>query len=84
MDALPPLVTVSRPLTIGLPAEKFAAVVAGQVTMVATKRNPRKDRYFLAKVPTHARLHALGSDAPPVLRAVARIDGTDTEWRVFF
>lgn len=78
-----PLVTVSRPLSIGLPPEKFAAVAAGTMTMVATKRNSRKDRYFCAKRPQQARVHALGTDLAPILRAIVRIEGTPTEWRVF-
>lgn len=78
-----PLVTVSRPLSIGLPPEKFAAVAAGTMRMVATKRNPRKDRYFCAKRPLQARVHALGTDLAPILRAIVRIEGTPTEWRVF-
>ena len=78
-----PLVTVSRPLSIGLPPEKFSAVVAGTLRMVATKRNSRKDQYFCAKRPRQARVHALGTDLAPVLRDIVRIEGTATEWRVF-
>jgi len=35
-----------RPLTITLPPEVFAQVVAGEKKIISTKRNPRKDRYF--------------------------------------
>lgn len=80
----PALVVVARPLTIGLTPERFAAIASGAVTMVATVRNPRKDRYFNAKRPLRARISALGTDQPPILRDIVRIEGTATEWRVFF
>lgn len=85
IDACPPppiVVTVSRPLSIGLPPDKFAEVVAGTRREFATVRNPRKDRYFCAKRPTHARIADLVTDAS-ILRPIVRIEGTTTEWHVF-
>jgi hypothetical protein len=84
-DACPPppaaVVTVARPLSIGLPPEKFDEVVAGSRTVFITKRNPRKDRYFCAKRPLQARIAALGTDRF-VLRNIVSIEGTAEEWKV--
>lgn len=81
---LPPPVTVSRPLSVGLPADRFPPGAATTVTTVATRRNGRKDAFFLAKRPTHARVYVIGDPAPAVLREITRIEGTPTEWRVYF
>lgn len=78
------VVTVTRPLTVGLPPEKFAAVAAGTIRMVATVRNPRKDRYFSAKRPLQAKISALGTDQAPILRDIARIECTAEAWFVHF
>lgn len=80
----PALVAVARPLNIGLTPEGYAKVVSGETTSIATQRNPRKDRYFNAKRPMQARISALHTDQPPILRDIVRIEGTATEWRVFF
>lgn len=63
------------PLTITLPAEVFALVVAGEKKVISTKRNPRKDRYFAVKTPDMAKINGR-------LWWIARIEGTATEWHV--
>jgi len=78
------VVTVTRPLTVGLPPEKYAAVAAGIMTMVATVRNPRKDRYFFAKRPLQARISVLGTNQTPILRDITRIECTAEAWFVYF
>lgn len=64
------------PLTITLPPEVFALVRSGQKRMIATKRNPRKDRYFAVKSPTGAKING-------TLYMIKRIEGTPEEWKVF-
>ena len=64
-----------RPLTISLPPEVFAEVVAGRKRVVSTRRNPRKDRYFLGKRPAEAKINGL-------LFRINGIEGTETEWHV--
>lgn len=84
IDICPPpahIVVVSRPLSIGLPEKTFDEVVAGIKTSIATKRNPRKDRFFCAKRPTHARISALGTDRS-VLRDIKSITGTPETWEI--
>lgn len=78
------VVTVTRPLTVGLSPPKFAAVASGAMTMVATKRNPRKDRYFFAKRPLQARISTLGTDQAPILRDITHIECTADAWFVHF
>lgn len=68
-----------KPLNVTLPAAAFAAVVAGEKTWIATRRNPRKDRYFSVKRPRWARVRCEGAEA---LREIARVEGTETEWRL--
>lgn len=80
----PGVIAVTRPLNISLTPERFAAIASGAVAMVATLRNPRKDRYFASKRPMRARIVATGTDQPPIPRDIVRIEGTATEWRVFF
>ncbi|MFA5379258.1 MAG: hypothetical protein WC455_26115 [Dehalococcoidia bacterium] len=63
------------PLTIALPPDVFALVRAGKKRMIATRRNPRKDRYFAAKTPTEAKING-------TLYQITRIEGTPEEWRV--
>ena len=70
-----------RPLNVGLPEAAFAAVLAGEKSVISTRRNPRKDRYFVAKQPRFARVRSLDSGAQ-VMRAIARVEGTDTEWHL--
>jgi hypothetical protein len=65
-----------RPLTITLPAEVFALVVAGEKKIISTKRNPRKDRYFAAKTPDVAKINGMPY-------RIARVEGTPEEWRVY-
>lgn len=72
---------VSRPLTIGLPEKVFDDVLAGMKNSFSTKRNSRKDRFFFAKRPTHARIHALGTDRS-VVREIKTITGTPETWEV--
>lgn len=78
---LPPahIVVVSRPLSIGLPESEFDKVISGLKTEFATKRNPRKDRFFCAKRPMQARISALGTDRS-VLRDIININGTPEIW----
>jgi hypothetical protein len=64
-----------RPLTITLPEEVFAQVRSGEKRMIATRRNPRKDRYFAAKAPTEAKING-------ALYRIARVEGTPEEWRI--
>lgn len=64
------------PLTITLPPEVFAQVRSGQKRMIATRRNPRKDRYFAAKTPTEAKING-------ILYPLTRIEGTETEWKIY-
>lgn len=64
------------PLTITLPPEVFAQVVAGEKKIISTKRNPRKDRYFAAKTPDRAKING-------VLCPIQRIEGTETEWKIY-
>lgn len=82
IDICPPpahIVVVSRPLSIGLPENVFADVIAGVKTSFTTKRNPRKDRFFCAKRPTRAHISALGTDRS-VLRDIKSIEGTPETW----
>lgn len=65
-----------RPLTITLPPESFAEVRAGRKRIIATRRNPRKDRYFAAKTPTEAKING-------VLYQIARVEGTLEEWQIY-
>lgn len=65
-----------NPLTITLPPEVFAQVRSGQKRMIATKRNPRKDRYFAARTPQEAKIN--GIPYP-----IQRIEGTETEWKIY-
>lgn len=65
-----------NPLTITLPLEVFALVRSGEKRMLATRRNPRKDRYFAAKTPTEAKING-------TLYRIARVEGTPDEWRVY-
>ena len=76
------MITVSRPLSIGLPYAAYVAVISGTKTDFTTKKNPRKDRFFLAKRPTHARITALDT-GQNVLREIKRIEETPGEWRIF-
>jgi hypothetical protein len=76
------IVVVSRPLSIGLPENVFDDVVAGLKTDFTTLRNPRKDRFFCAKRPTHARISALGTDRS-VLRDIKNIEGTSEFWKIW-
>lgn len=66
----------NRPLTITLPQEVFAQVRSGQKRMIATRRNPRKDRYFAAKTPDTAKING-------TLYPIHRIEGTETEWKIY-
>lgn len=84
MAACTPLavvVTITKPLNIGLPEAKFDAVVNGRQTVIATKRNPRKDRYFCAKRPLQARIASLETGRS-VLRDIVSIEGTQEEWKI--
>jgi hypothetical protein len=72
---------VKIPLNISLPSEKFAEVAAGTRKEIATKKNPRKDRYFLAKIPQHARIKELGTDRS-FLHRIFRVEETADEWRI--
>ncbi len=63
------------PLTITLPPELFAQVVAGKKKIISTRRNPRKDRYFAAKTPTGAKING-------VLYRINRVEGTPEEWKI--
>jgi hypothetical protein len=63
------------PLTITLPPEVVAQVAAGEKKIISTKRNPRKDRYFLAKTPDIAKINGMPY-------RITRIEGTPEEWRV--
>jgi len=86
IDTCPPsppahIVVVSRPLSIGLPESEFNKVLAGVKTEFATKRNPRKDRFFCAKRPRQARITALVSGRS-VLRDIVSIKGTPEIWVV--
>lgn len=65
-----------RPLTITLPPESFAEVRAGRKRMIATRRNPRKDRYFAAKTPTEAKING-------TIYQITRIEGRETEWKIY-
>jgi len=67
---------------VGLPPETYAAVISGEKKQFSTKRNPRKDRYFLAKVPRQARITALGTGLA-ILRDIVRVEGTATEWHIY-
>ncbi len=85
IDACPPpphVVTVSRPLSIGLPYETFVAVISGSKSDFTTKKNPRKDRYFSAKRPAQARITSLET-GQSVLRDIKCIEETPEAWRVF-
>ena len=62
-------------LNITLPPDVFAQVQTGEKRTVATRRNPRKDRYFAAKTPEGAMIN--GHYFP-----VLRVEGTETEWIV--
>ena len=62
-------------ITITLPPEVFAEVEAGRKKIIATRRNPRKDRYFEAKTPTGAMIN--GHYFP-----IERVEGTPQEWKV--
>ena len=64
-----------RPLTITLQLDVFALVRSGEKRMIATRRNPRKDRYFAAKTPMEAKING-------ILYQVARVEGTVDEWQV--
>lgn len=84
IDLCPPpahIVVVSRPLNVGLPEAVFDEVISGAKTSFSTKRNPRKDRFFCAKRPTHARISALGTDRL-VLREIKSIEGTPETWKI--
>ena len=84
IDICPPpahIVVVSRPISIGLPVNVLDEVIAGLKTSFTTKRNPRKDRFFCAKRPTHARISALGTDRS-VLREIKSIEGTPETWKI--
>lgn len=76
------VVTVTRPLSIGLPYEAYVAVISGSKTDFSTKKNPRKDRYFSAKRPLQARITSLET-GQSVLRDIRCIEETPEEWRVF-
>lgn len=78
----PGVVTVARPLSIGLPFEAYVAVISGSKTEFATKKNPRKDRYFSAKRPLQARITSLET-GQSVLRDIKCIEETPEEWKVF-
>ena len=85
IDTCPPpaaVVTVTRPLSIGLPYETFVAVISGTKTDFATKKNPRKDRYFSAKRPTKARITSLET-GQSIVRDIKCIEETPETWRVF-
>lgn len=77
----PHVVTVTRPLSIGLPYETFVAVISGKKTEFETKKNPRKDRYFSAKRPEKARITSLET-GQSVLRDIKCIEETPGTWRV--
>lgn len=84
IDACPQtahVITVSKPLNIGLPEAKFDAVINGRQTIIATQRNPRKDRYFCAKRPLQARIASLETGRS-VLRDIISIEGTPSEWKI--
>lgn len=78
--AAPPI-TVSRPLNISLPPELFSAVADGTKKIVTTRKNPRKDRFFLAKIPAQARIKELGTDRE-FLNRIFRVEETEGEWRI--
>lgn len=76
------MIETDRPINIQLPEAAFQAVVSGDKSMISTRRNPRKDRFFEAKRPRWARIRS--ADSGQVLMcAVTRVEGTDTDWRVF-
>lgn len=64
------------PLTITLPSEVFALVVAGEKRIISTRRNPRKDRYFAVKTPTEAKING-------VLYRISRVEGAPEEWKIY-
>jgi hypothetical protein len=62
-----------RPLTITLPPETFQQILCRDKRTVSTKRNPRKDRYFLAKSPDTAKINGR-------LDPIRRVQETPDEW----
>lgn len=48
-----------KPLNITLPPDVFQAILDGKKSFVSHKRNPRIDRFFAAKRPTHAKINWL-------------------------
>lgn len=66
----------NRPLTITLPEETFAAILAGKRREVRHKRNPRIDRYFESKMPVSLKINGR-------LFRAAGVIGFPTEWRVY-
>lgn len=76
------MIETDRPLNIQLPEAAFQAVVSGEKAMISTRRNARKDRFFEAKRPRWARIRS-ETTGQSVTRAISRVEGTDTDWRVF-
>lgn len=75
------MIYVSRPLSVTLPQENFIAARDGSKHCISTQRNPRKDKFFKTKRPRKAQLKCAGEE--PFLREILRVEGTDTEWRIY-
>lgn len=75
------MIIVSRPLSVTLPIEAFIAARDGSKRCISTQRNRRKDVFFETKIPQQAQIKCAGEES--FLRGILRVEGTDTEWRIY-
>lgn len=74
------MIVATRPLSVTLPWDQYCAVREGSKRRISTRRNPRKDRYFQAKIPQQAEIKCVGRES--FLKKIIRVEGTETEWHI--
>jgi len=63
-------------INVTLPGAVFALIASGKKKWVAHKSNPRINRYFSSKTPTHAKING-------VVFSIRRIQQMADSWKVF-
>lgn len=66
-------------INVSLPAESFGLVRSGEKRTLRHKRNPRIDRFFIAKSPTVVNISGQGEK---ITRQISQIERTPEEWIV--